>query len=76
MHDRMRWTAHIKALRAKHGVSLDEAHLLASRQPEWRRWVERQVNSDPRCRQMALRHIRHLGRGALLFEAGEMLRVR
>lgn len=71
-----RWIRFIKALREEHGVSIHEAHVIAAARPEWRRWVERQINSDSECRRMALRHIKNAGRAALLARDGETLRVR
>lgn len=76
MEERLRWIELIKVVREKHGASIDEAHLIVSTQPEWRRWVERQINSDPQCRRMALRHIKYSGPAALLVQDGETLKVR
>jgi len=44
--DRNRWISHIKQLRQEHGFGLFEAARIALTQPEWRRWMERQINSD------------------------------
>ncbi|MBN9361214.1 MULTISPECIES: hypothetical protein [unclassified Devosia] len=76
MEERNRWIELIKGLRERHLCSLDEAHRLALADPHWRRWVERQINSDPQCRKMALRHIRHDGPRALLEDRSGRLLVR
>jgi len=76
MEERLRWIKLIKMLREKHGVSLYEAQRIASAQSEWRRWVERQINTDQQCRRMALRHIEYSGSAALLIRDGETLKVR
>ena len=76
MAERDRWILHIKELRAVHGVSIFEAEKLALADATWRRWVERQITSDDRCRRMALRHLRYNGDAALLGRDGERLFVR
>lgn len=76
MEERDRWIELIKGLRAEHGCSLDDAHRLAWAMPEWRRWVERQINTDPKCRKRALHHIRHQGAAALLEDRLGRLSVR
>lgn len=76
MEERLRWIKLIKTLREEHSVSIYEAERIASAQPEWRRWVERQINSDHQCRRMALRHIKNSGSAALLVQVGETLKVR
>ena len=76
MEERLRWIKLIKLLREKHGVSIYEAQRIASAQPEWRRWVERQINTDQQCRRMALRHIEFNGSASLLIRDGETLKVR
>jgi len=76
MADRNRWILHIKKLRAEHGVGLHEAERIALADRSWHLWVERQINADPRCRAMALRHIRDRAEDALLERDGVLLRVR
>ena len=66
MTERNRWIRHIKDVRAEHEVGLLEAERIALADPAWRRWVERQINSDDQCRRMALRHIRESGANALI----------
>lgn len=75
MEDRNRWIMHIKALRREHGVGILEAERIALTDANWRRWVERQINSDVRCRRMALSHIRNEGEAALLRRDGDQLTV-
>lgn len=55
--DRMRWIIQIEQLREEHGVSIYEAERMALSSEEWRRWTERQINSDKQCRKMELFHI-------------------
>ena len=76
MEERNRWIEFIKQIREMHGCSLDEAHRLALADPQWRRWVERQVIADPRCRKMALRHIRSAGPRSLLEDRNGKLLVK
>lgn len=75
MTDRNLWVLHIKKLRADHGVGLIEAERIALADPYWRRWVERQINTDNQCRRMALRHIRERGADALIERDGVQLRL-
>jgi len=74
--DRNRWILLIKDLRAEHGVSILAAERLALADARWRRWVDQQINTDPRCRRMALHHIRYNGADALIERDGERLNVR
>ena len=76
MSERDRWILHIKELRIQHAVSILEAERLALADEHWRRWVERQINSDDRCRRMALRHIRDNADEALIYKLGDRLEVR
>ncbi len=76
MEDRNRWIIRIKELRAKHNVSIIDAERIALSDPNWRRWVERQINSDVRCRRMALSHIRYNGDASLIQRDGDLLKVR
>jgi hypothetical protein len=75
MTERNRWIHHIKDVRADHAVSLFEAERIALADPAWRRWVEHQINTDDRCRRMALRHIKESGANALIQIDGDCLRV-
>ena len=74
--ERHRWIELIKSIRQEHGISLFESERMALRQPEWRRWVERQINHDVRCRRMARFHLRERGSESLIYEDGGLLRVR
>lgn len=74
--DRSRWLLLIKELRATHQCSIYEAERLALLQPAWRRWVERQINSDRECAKMARNHIRYNGDHALIAEDDGKLIVR
>jgi len=44
-----------------HGCDIAEAERIALADPAWRRWVERQINTDIECRRMAQCHIRYRG---------------
>jgi hypothetical protein len=70
------WIREIKRLREEHGVSIFEAEALALGDPRWRRWVEKMINSDERCRRMALSHIRYNGDAALVQVSGNRFKVR
>jgi len=74
--DHSRWIQIIKQLRQEHGVGLFEAERIALLRPEWRRWVERQINSDAACRKAALSHLRRHGSNSLVLQEGQTLRVR
>ncbi|PZU59298.1 MAG: hypothetical protein DI547_06715 [Sphingobium sp.] len=76
MADRNQWILHIKELRERHGCGILEAEEVALTDPHWRRWVERQINSDEQCRRMALSHIRYNGDAALIEPRGDKLVVR
>ena len=74
--ERTRWTSRIKQLRQEHGVGIFEAERIALAQPEWRRWVERQINSDIKCRKVARSHMHIHGPASLIYEDGDTLKVR
>ncbi|WP_137898903.1 hypothetical protein [Sphingomonas sp. 2SG] len=74
--DRNRWILLIKELRAEHNISILAAERIALADPRWRRWVDQQINTDMRCRRMALHHMRHNDVEALLELDGERLKVR
>lgn len=76
MEERDRWILLIKEHRAQHRVNILDAERIALSDPHWRRWVERQISSDAKCRKLALHHIRHHGSGALLEQAGDRITVR
>jgi hypothetical protein len=57
-------------------VSIVEAERLALSDAQWRRWVVRQINTDDRCRKMALSHMKMHGEAALLYKEGDVLKVR
>ncbi len=61
MQSPRRWIALIKKLRTEHQVGILEAERIALALPEWRRWVDHQINNDPRCQRMARHHIRQHG---------------
>lgn len=76
MEERHRWVHQIKDLRSRHGINIFEAERLALSNPQWRRWVERQINSDTRCRKMALNHLKIHGEEGLVRKDGDVLKVR
>ena len=70
------WIELMKTVRQIHDVSLDEATRLVLAHEGWRRWVDRRINSDPKCRKMAWAHMRHGGADALIEKEGDRFRVR
>lgn len=76
MADRDGWILLIKSLRDEHGWTIIDAERTALADPTWRRWVERQINNDAKCRRMALSHIRHHGDASLIDRHEETLIVR
>jgi hypothetical protein len=74
--ERNRWISHIKQLRHEHDVGLFEAERIALAEPEWRRWVERQINSDIKCRKAARSHMQMHGPASLIYQDGDALKVR
>lgn len=76
MEDRNRWIKLIKDLRVQYDASILDAERIALSDPAWRRWVEKQINSDTKCRRMALSHIRYNGDASLIERDDEMLKVR
>jgi hypothetical protein len=71
-----RWVLLIKELRAEHGFGIFEAEEMALRDPALRRWVERQINTQRRCRKQALAHIRVNGEKSLIERDGETFKLR
>ena len=76
MPDRERWIRHIKELRARDHVSIFEAERITLSDPSWKRWLERQINTDQRCHRMALYHVKLHGEAGLLMEEDGVLKVR
>ncbi|RUX24252.1 hypothetical protein EOA23_22505 [Mesorhizobium sp. M2A.F.Ca.ET.042.01.1.1] len=76
MEDRNRWILHIKELRFRQGASILEAERIALSDPHWRRWVERQINTDERCHKFARSHMKANREAALIYKDGEMLKLR
>ncbi len=72
--NRNRWINLIKRIRQEHGVGIFEAEKLALHEPEWRRWIDRQITVH--CRRMALRHIREHGLASLIEQSGDRLSIR
>jgi hypothetical protein len=71
----IRWVLLIKGLRAEHGFSILEAERIALGDPALRKWVERQINTQPRCRKQAVAHIRLNGSASLIEREGETFRI-
>ncbi|WCM24996.1 hypothetical protein NDN01_12935 [Sphingomonas sp. QA11] len=76
MEDRNRWIMLIKDLRVEHDASILDAERIALADPAWRRWVERQIDSDKKCLRMALNHIRYNGGASLIERDGDTLKIR
>ncbi|QZD96449.1 hypothetical protein K3136_00845 [Qipengyuania gelatinilytica] len=71
-----RWLLLIKELRVRHNVSILCAERMALENRHRRRWVEKQINTNQRCRKYALAHIRHNGDAALIEREGETFNFR
>ncbi|MEI5681374.1 hypothetical protein AAAK29_23495 [Mesorhizobium sp. CCNWLW179-1] len=74
--ERDRWVLLIKDIRRETGASIFEAERLALSKPEWRRWAERQINTDAECRKMARLHMRMHKTNSLICADGNRLLVR
>jgi hypothetical protein len=74
--DRNRWVYLLKELRVTHNCSIYDAERIALADPVWKRWVERQINTDQRCQRMARYHLRRHGEAALVAESDGKLIVR
>ena len=74
--ERKRWTSHIKQLRQQHDIGVFEAERIALAEPAWRRWVERQINADAKCRKAARNHMQMHGRASLIYRDGDTLKIR
>lgn len=70
------WFEMIKSIRAERGVSILDAEKLAVRDPKWRRWLERRINSDRKCQKLAFTDMRLNGRDSLICWVGDRLVVR
>lgn len=75
MPERNQWMLHLKQIRTVHGCGIAEAERIALADPAWRRWVERQINTDVECRRMAQRHIRYRGDDALIERDNDHFRL-
>jgi len=75
MAERNQWILHIKRIRTAHGCDIAQAERIALADPAWRRWVERQINSDIDCHRMAERHICHRGDDALIEREDDYFRL-
>lgn len=69
-----RWVLLIKELRVQHDASILDAERIALANAHRRKWVERQINTQPRCRKYALAHIRYNGDASLIEREGDSFR--
>lgn len=74
--DQNRWILFIKELRATHDCGILDAERMALSYPHWKRWVERRINGDPQCRQMARHHMHYNGDASLIIEESGALLIR
>ena len=72
---RIDWIELIKTIRRVRTVDLSAAEKIAVSHEGWRRWCERRINTEQKCRTLALAHLRHEGADALIVREGERLRV-
>ena len=70
------WFQLIKSIRAEHGVGIHEAERRALADPVRRRWVEKRINADRKCRKLAEHHMAAHGQASLIGREGETLVVR
>ncbi|MBT9288843.1 hypothetical protein [Prosthecodimorpha staleyi] len=70
------WFQAIKDIRVELGCDILTAERIALNDPDWRRWVEVQINRDPDCRKMARHHIRNRGPASLIAELNGRLTIR
>lgn len=76
LSDGSHWHLLIKEIRLSEACSIEEAYAIALTDPIWRRWFERQINSDPACWKAALRHMRDSGDRSLIARQDGRLLVR
>ncbi len=69
-----RWLLLIKELRELYELSILEAERMALSNRHRRLWLERQINTQQRCRKYALAHIRANGDAALITREGDTFR--
>jgi hypothetical protein len=70
------WIEMIKTIRHVYQVSLVEAETLALAHEGWRRWCDRQLFTDPKCRTSALQEMRRNGPRSRFERDGERIRLR
>jgi len=73
---RVDWFELLKILRQAFDAPLHDTEAMVLRHDGWRRWCERQIVADPRCRKLARRHIRARGAEALLVVSGDRISCR
>jgi phosphoenolpyruvate-protein kinase (PTS system EI component) len=72
----VRWILLLKELRVEHGCSILEAERMALSDPALRKWAEKQINTQPHCRKMAIYHMRSNGEASLIERDGDTLKIR
>ena len=75
-HQGVDWIELMKSVRQIHDVSLDEATRLVLAHDGWRRWVTQRINTDARCRKMAVTYMRDGEAASPIEQHGSRLRVR
>jgi hypothetical protein len=73
---RIDWIELIKTIRQVRNIGLSDAERIALSHERWRRWCERRINTEQKCRKLALAHMRYEGVDALIVREGGRLRVR
>jgi len=69
------WFQAIKDIRAQHGCDILATERIGLSDPDWRRWVDAQINRDPDCRKMARRHMKSRGPASLIVVADGRLKI-
>jgi hypothetical protein len=74
--ERTDWFELIKTIRLVYGVDIIEAERMVLAHEGWRRWCDSRINTDPRCRKLAWKHMRYNGSSSLIERDGDRLKVR
>jgi hypothetical protein len=75
-HKHIDWFELMKIIRLVYDIGIFEAEKIALAHEGWRRWCDKQIISDPRCRKLAWGHMRHNGPNSLIEKDGDRLKVR
>jgi len=71
----MYWILRLKELRVEYNCSIVEAERRALGDPALRKWAEKQINTQPQCRKMAVRHMRSSGEDSIIKRDGDTFKI-